>query len=180
METNNGYGEEDWLDQMYRKSSSSRTRTVAKTSLNTFDLFCKKQGFSRDRIIKQYDTWYNPKPNPDELVRPDIRSICLSLDKFVSFMGNDQEFEDGHTCKKKSFKTTTLYFSFVKSYLRICHGIKLSTDDIKDYVTFPKQRRDPRIPISLKQLKQIMNNANPRRKALYYILISSGMSWERL
>jgi len=170
---NTRFSEENWLDKVSR--NSPRTRIVAKTTLKTFDFFCEDQDCTRNELIKQYQTWYNPKPKPDELVRPDIQSICLSLDKYVDFLGKKHEFSDGRICKKKSDKTTKMYFSFIKSYLKICHRIRLSNEDIKDYVTFPKERKEPRIPLSLKQLKQIMNNANPKRKALYYILISSGM-----
>ena len=169
---NTRFSEKDWLDKVSR--NSPRTKIVAKTALKTFNFFCEDQDCTRDELIKQYQTWYNPKPKPDELVKPDIQSICLSLDKYVDFLGKEHEVSDG-ICKKKSDKTTKIYFSFIKSYLKICHRIRLSDEDIKDYVTFPKERKEPRIPLSLKQLKQIMNNANPRRKALYYILISSGM-----
>ncbi|NWJ84380.1 hypothetical protein HX854_06620 [Marine Group I thaumarchaeote] len=140
---NTGFSDEDWLNKLERKSNSSRTRTVAKTSLKTFDLFCQNQGLSREEVIKQYHIWYNPKPNPDELVRPDMESICLSLDRFVDFMTKEHEI-DGQLIKKKSFKPIVVYFGFVKSYLRICHKIKISIDDIKDFVTFPTQRKKAR------------------------------------
>jgi len=173
--TNSSFSDEDWINKMYAKSRSERTRTVAKTSLKTFDLFCNHQGFSRDVAINQYIQWFNPEYEEGKIPKPDIRSICLSLDKFVRFLEEDVELDDGRISKKKSFKTLNLYFGFVKSYLRICHGIKLSGDDIRDYVTFPKQRKVQRIPLTLKQLKSIMNNANPRQRALYYVLVSSGM-----
>ncbi len=99
-----------------------------------------------------------PSPNPEEVVRPDIESICLSLDRFVEFMTKEHEI-DGREYKKKILKTITLYFGFVKSYLRICCKIKISVEDIKDYVTFPTQRKNPRIPLELRQLKEIMANS---------------------
>lgn len=173
--TNSSFSDEDWINKMYAKSRSERTRTVAKTSLKTFDLFCNHQGLSRDEVIKQYSRWFNPEYEEGKIAKPDIRSICLSLDKFVRFMEEDVKLENEKISKKKSFKTLNLYFGFVKSYLRICHGIKLSGDDIRDYVTFPKQRKVQRIPITLKQLKAIMNNANSRQRALYYVLVSSGV-----
>ena len=166
------FNDESWLDKVSR--NSPRTRIVAKTALKTFDFFCEDQNCTRDQLIQQYQIWYNPKPKPDELVRPDIQSICLSLDKYIDFLGKEHKFSNKEKskkfvkrriCKKKSEKTTKIYFSFIKSYLKICHRIRLSNEDIKDFVTFPIQRKEPRIPLSLKQLKQIMNNANPKRKA---------------
>jgi integrase len=61
------------------------------------------------------------------------------------------------------------------SYLRICHGIKITVDDVKDYISFPKARKDPRQPISIETLKKLFNNADPQRRALYYTLVTSGM-----
>jgi len=171
---NSGFSEEDWLNKLERKSNSARTRITAKASLKTFDQFCKNQKVSRDEIIQQYQIWFNPKPNPDEIVRPDIESICLSLDRFVDFMTKEHDI-DGQLCKKKSFKTISVYFGFVKSYLRLCHKIKLSVEDVKDYVTFPTQRKDPRVPLELHQLKKIVSNATVKRRALYYVLVTSGM-----
>ena len=87
----------DWLDKIHRKSKADRSRTVAEISLKTFDLFCKEQGMKRHpdkemiygyipEMIEQFLVWYNPKPNPERYVRPDIDSICNVLDSFVGFM----------------------------------------------------------------------------------------------
>ena len=181
--------DEAWLDKMYRSAKSNRTRVVAKTTLKVFDLFCKDQGMEKHsdpdvefayipKMVEQYLKWYNPKPNPEVLVRPEIEKICGSLDRFVGFMDEDRpdiivRYEA--TFKKKSPKTIAVYFGFLKSYLRIVHGLKLSTDDIKDFVTFPKEIKYQRQSLTLKQLKAIMGNASATRRALYYVLVSSGM-----
>jgi integrase len=166
------YSDQDWLERMFRKSESTRTRRLAETSLKSFELFCNYQGITKQQMIEKFQEWFNQP-------KPDVRSICLSLDKFVKFLDsdNDQVKLDSITglkFKRKSAKTIRAYFSFVKSYLRICHDVKISSEDIKDYVQFPKTRKEPRKPISLEQLKQIMNYASPRRKALYYVLATSG------
>jgi len=178
------YSEKEWLVDLFTPSESSRTVIVAKTSLKIFDIFCKHQGVSREQIIKKYQKWFKPDKIDGERPDPDVRSICISLSKFTQFMNEDHEdvvtsvnTKPGKesTFKKKSPKTIKLYFGFVKSYLRKCHEIKVSIEDIKDYVIFPKKRKITRQPISLEQLKQIMNEANPKRRALYYVLVSSGM-----
>ena len=168
------FTEQDWLNRMYRKSESKRTKDSAITSLSMFDLFCKYQNLTKEQVIEKYQELFNQN-------KPDIRSICLSLDKFIQFL--DQEHEEiilnpkwaPSTFKRKSPGTIKVYFGFVKSYLRICHGIKITTEDIQDYVNFPKNRKEPRRPISIEVLKKIFNNASPERRALYYTLVSSGM-----
>jgi integrase len=177
------YSEEDWLDDLYNSSESSRTVKVAVTSLKTFDYFCQSQGLRREEMITRYQNWFKPEKIDGERPDADIESVCLSLSKFNKFMNESHENiitnvpKRGKcpTLRKKSPKTIRLYFGLVKSYLRKCHGVRLTIDDVKDYVTFPKQRKEQRQPISLEQLKQIMTNASPKRRAMYYVLVSSGM-----
>ncbi len=169
--------DEDWMKKYYRKSNSDGTVHIARTSLNIFDQFCQFEiglnGKSKDTMIENYQKLYNQ-------TKPDIRSICMSLDKFVGFMGEDQDeiVINGRcntTFKAKTPKTIKVYFGFIKSYLRVCQGIRLTTEDIKDYVQFPKHRKEPRRPISIDTLKLLFGKCSPERRALYYVLISSGM-----
>ena len=166
------FSKDDWLDKMYRMSESARTRQVEASSLSMFQYFCDSEGLREPQMIERYQALAK---------EGDIRSICLSLDKFVQFLDKDHDEIILNKeiapiiFKKKSPKTTRTYFGFVKSYLRICHAIRLSIDDIKDYVTFPRPRREPRKAISIKTLKLLFNKASPERRTLYYTLISSGM-----
>jgi integrase len=167
-----GYTEQDWLERMYRKSNSTRTKRIAATSLHTFEIFCKAQNMTKQQMTEKYQYWFNQ-------TKPDIRSICLSLDKFVKFLDAEHDSIDpisnGFPIKRKNPKTIKTYFSFVKSYLRLCHGVKISSEDIADYIQFPKARKEPRQPVLLEHLKAIMNYASPKRKAFYYVLLTSGM-----
>ena len=76
---------EEWLTKVFRKSKSDRSKAVAKTALKSFNFFCQAQGVKETadielgfipEMMKQYNVWYNPKPNPEVLVRPDIDSTC--------------------------------------------------------------------------------------------------------
>jgi len=167
------FSKEDWLRQVFRKSESKSVENLANVSTKMFDLFCQNKGLTEPQMIVKYQELF-------ALKQPDIRNICLSLDKFVQFLGQDHEeiilnpLTD-FTFKKKSPKTIKGYFHFVKSYLRKCHGVKLTNEDIKDYVIFPKQRKEPRRAIEIKKLKMIVKYASPLRRALYLVLISSGI-----
>lgn len=84
------YSDGDWIES-YPKE---RISACAKTSLNIFRQFCEVHtglnGKSKDTLIKQYQDWFKAKKQKDEdgySFYPDIRSICLSLKKFVKFIG---------------------------------------------------------------------------------------------
>ena len=161
----------DWFEDISRKSGSERSVNVAKASLRMFYYFCHSQQLTETLMIERYQALAK---------EGDIRSICLSLNKFVQFLNEDHEDillnEIGNrTFKKKSFKSIENYFGFLKTHLRKCHGIKLTIEDVKDYVTFPRQIKEPRKPITEKAIKSILTYSTPLRRALYLVLISSGM-----
>jgi len=153
------FQKEDWLNKMKRKSESIKTKKVAITSLNMFELFCKYEGLKESEMIENYQNFSK---------EDDIDSICHSLDSFVQFLSEDHEeieLKQGkglRSFKKKTSKTIRTYFSFVKSYLRFCYRIKISNEDIKDIVTFPKIRKEQRRAISIGTLKQIFNKSSLR------------------
>lgn len=165
------FSDEEFFDRMYRKSESENTMLAAKSSLLAFERFCKDQNMSKEDMIKKFKAWMNQD-------KPDARSICVVLDKFVSFLTQDHKeikIKETGYYRAKSPKTIKLYFTFIKSYLRICHGIRITTEDVHDFVQFPKPRREPRKPITLKTLKLLFGKCSPERRALYYTLITSGM-----
>lgn len=167
------FGREAFLNRMYRKSESTRTEKVASVSLNMFEYFCKNEGKTEDEMIKEFQS----------LIKVgDIRNVCLVLDRFIQFLGQDQDdiILNGNILpvafKKKSPKTIKTYFCFVKTYLRQCHDVKISNEDVKDYIQFPKVRKEQRKAISIDTLKKIFrSNASEEQKALFSCLLSSGM-----
>ena len=76
------YSDEDWLSDFEVR----RTIASAKKSNQVFDHFCQSQvglnGESKPEMISKYQEWINQD-------KPDIRSICISLNKFVKFMAID-------------------------------------------------------------------------------------------
>ncbi|HEU04762.1 MAG TPA: hypothetical protein ENH95_06610 [Nitrosopumilus sp.] len=165
------FDKNDWLEQIFSKSESERSVNVANSSLRMFEYFYRNEGKTETQMIERYQALAK---------EGDIRSICLSLAKLVQFLGKDHDDiivnnETGKTFKKKSALTIGVYFCNIKSYLRKCHGVKLSNEDIKDYITFPRRRKEPRRALETKTIKRILRKASPKRSALYSVLISSGM-----
>ena len=112
---------------------------------------------------------------------PRIQGIYNVLGSFVKFLYQDHdeiiinEFTAPQPFKKKNPKSIKTYFGFVRSYLIKCHGIRVTVDDVKAYITFPRIRKVPRKPITLKILKKIIEHSDAKHRALFLTLISSGM-----
>jgi integrase len=126
---------------------------------------------ARNQVIESYQQWFTQNP-------PDIQSICTSLQKWIRFCHTDHpEIIHHQQMKWKAKKGSTVknYFATIKDYLRKCHGVRITTDDVKDYIKFPKDGKQLPEPLELEHIKLILAHADPRRKALYYLLLTSGM-----
>ena len=66
-------------------------------------------------------------------------------------------------------------YAFIKSYLRVCYGIKLDNDDQKQYIKFKPIQKINREPLLKNVIKILCQNANRLHKAFYLIQASSGM-----
>ena len=169
------YSKNDWLDKMFRKSESEGTKLMAQTALNVFEDFCNYQKKTESQLIRELQMLSKAG---------EIRKLCLFLDRFVQFMNQDHPditrldpFRKKNliSFKRKGPKTIKSYFGFIKSYLRLCHDVKITSEDVKDYITFPKIRKEPRKAVTIEILKRIFHEASPQRRALYNVLVSSGM-----
>ena len=70
---------------------------------------------------------------------------------------------------KRSVGTARNYISTVRKWLKFCGGIKIDSEDMKDYVVFsPDDRNDEEAePLTHAELKAIvMNFSSPKRKAM--------------
>lgn len=126
---------------------------------------------ARAKIIQQYSDWF-------EQDKADIQSICTSLTKFVDFCTEehpDIKVTRHATFKAKKGSTIKGYFQFVKQYLRKCHGIRITSDDVADFIDFPKDEKQEREPLEIETIKMLLEYAPPQRRALYYVLLTSGM-----
>ena len=169
-----GYSLPEYLDRVYDKSGSERSRTTARIAIKHFETYCKHENLSVNQVIEQFRTWI--KENHFD-------NVCFFLDKWVSFMSKDhndieiisffgQEFS---TLKKHSPRTIRSYFVFIKSWLRMCHKIRLIQEDIADYIQFPQIIKERRIALEFETIKMILENSSKKRRCLYLVLLSSGM-----
>ena len=73
------YSEEEWLNMLFLKSESENSRKAGKTAMNLFDLFCKDQEMTRDEMVQKYCNYLGKD-------KPDVKSVCMSLNKFIAFL----------------------------------------------------------------------------------------------
>ena len=151
---------EEWLTKVFRKSKSDRSKAVAKTALKSFNFFCQAQGVKETadielgfipEMMKQYNVWYNPKPNPEVLVRPDIDSICKSFDKFlesslISYETND-EGEKIEVVDERKIRTVleSMALCLIKdneSHKTITKLIQKTKNALRKYDKEIKEKRD--------------------------------------
>ena len=169
-----GYTLTEFLERVYEKSGSIRSQTTARVAIKHFETYCKYENQSVYQVIEQFRAWI--KENQFE-------NIYHFIDKWVRFMSkdhNDIEIithfgREVSTLKKHSPRSTRTYFAFIKSWLRMCHKIRLMQEDVADYIQFPKVIKEPRKALGIKTIKTLLENTSKKRRCLYLVLLSSGM-----
>jgi len=126
------------------KRRSYNTFQMNKTSIRNFDLFQKDQNKDIGEITN---------------------SPLSNLNAFVSWL------------ESRNIAASTIhnYVYNVRKYLRMVHGIKTDLDEFKDFVVLPQVIEEDLEPLTKENLKLlIMNASNPRRRALYWFISSTG------
>ena len=76
----------------------------------------------------------------------------------------------------KKARSINSYLNRLKRYFRLCFGIKLDSDDFKDFVALPQIIEEELEPLTKDELKLILQNiSNPRRKALVWFISSTAV-----
>ena len=142
--------EEEFFNKIYAKGSSADSVRSSKIALKTFDNYCLDQ-FSRSRI--ETLPVMQDLPNPSE-------SALRQLMSFNEWLMKDH---------KRSVGTARQYVSTARKWLKFCGGIKIDSEDMKDYIIFsPEDRSDEEAePLLHQELKNIvLNIGSPKRKAM--------------
>ena len=66
-------------------------------------------------------------------------------------------------------------YSFLKSYLRVVHGIKIDIEDRRQFIKFDAIPKVNRFPLTREIIKDLCKNSHPIHKTFYLIQSSSGM-----
>lgn len=135
--------------------SVSYQRTM-KVATKHFEAFCIKECNGRT-IIETFDYL---KTLPSEEKEAKIYHL------FQTWINKLSDARDPTTVKN--------YFMSVKKLARH-HSIKISNDDVKENLTFPKKLRERKYVMTLDDIHQILTQSTWKKKGFYLFLLSTGM-----
>jgi len=139
---------DSYLDKISVKAVS--TKRNFKATHKSFDKFC----------LEKYDR------NAEEIIQEipqEKESEYEVLQAWINWLS-------------KSIIPSTIHtrFSSMMGYFHY-RGIKMYKEDIKQNISLPKIPKEEKHPISLEEIRTIIGEANHKKKALYLVLLSSGM-----
>ena len=137
-------------DQWLKKFHTNASRNIAKYSLKNFDQYIAALQTNETELIESF--------------RQDEDERYFFLDGIVQYLNEG----------KKSPGTIKTIFPFVRSYLRFM-GIRTTSEDVKDYVSFVKSPKETRKPITKETIALLLSKSNRLYTALLLTLASSGM-----
>jgi len=145
----NLFSKEEFFEKIFRRSGSTSSLKIAKVSINWLDKF-SLGSFEKDTDVIMDEIRKEMLDNPHDV------SAMIYLDKFSTFLQN----------MDKSSSAVKGYVGFAKKYLRQCGGIRISGEDMEDYVTLPINQDDEELkPLTKKELKLLVENTpNSRRR----------------
>jgi len=157
--------EDQFFNQIFAKGSSEDSVRSSKIALATFNNFCRAEyGRTRTETLPILKDMKNPSD-----------SALRSLVTFNEWLMKDH---------KHSVGTARNYISTARKWLKFCGGIKIDSEDMKDYVVFsPEDRTDEEAePLLHAELKNIiMNIVSPKRKAMFmFMKCTAGRTLESL
>jgi integrase len=114
-----------------------------------------------------------------------IRKTCTFLNQFIEYLVNETGTihvvgKRSHTVKikPKSHTSASRYVTTARSYLKLCHGVIINDDDLRDYVDRPKSKFDDSEedePFTKDELKLVIESCqDQRRKSLYLFMSQTG------
>ena len=144
------------------------------TALNLFDYFCKgmyqKTG---EEVVLDLEEMINQDGNYDRLYR--------LVNGFVQWLQEDhqeiivQKYRHTDIIRKHNASTIKRIISTLRQYLEEFGRIDFSERKFRRMVKLPKEVAQDQEPFTKEEIRQFVDNASPKRKALYMTLKDSGM-----
>lgn len=168
MDLSESRSKDDFLNRIRRKSHSELSVEFARTCHDVFEKYCK------EKLHSDGDNVIHTLLAKQESARKEgitSNSVYTFLDNYVNWL--DSDYTPRHFAKL-SPTTIRHYYDYLAKYLRYC-GLSIDPITLKNFVALPKMFKEQPIPIELKHIITLVENADKLRKALYLTLISSGI-----
>lgn len=124
---------------------------------------------TRDAAHTSYNAFLNYLDNCNVTLEEWIESVKQTEDeKYVKL---------NLFCKSLNLMPASVrkYYSFIKSYLRVIHGIKIDIEDQKQFIKFAPVQKISREPITKEVIKSLCMSSSQEYRSLLLVLSSSGM-----
>ena len=126
-----------------------KTQKGFKTARNSFDRFCKQQyKSSGENII-------------DEMKIAEDEAIFDILQEWINWLDIAPS-------------TIPIYFTHMRTYIH-WRGIKLNSLDVKLELDFPRPEQEELHPLSLEEIKKLLDVANYKNRCMYLCMLSAGL-----
>lgn len=159
---------ESFFERILRKSNKESSVIHAKISLIHFEKFCKKiYKKSSNQVIEELQV----------LVKKDPNHVIDFLDDLMAYLVNIRKINRKTNKREGDFIasiTAKGYFSDIKLYLRH-YRISIDNDAVRQFITFPKSRKEIEEPVTLDDIQKLVANANPIRKLFYLLLATTAI-----
>jgi len=154
------FSRDDFTEKEFRRSGAFGSYAVAYCTVKALDVYAISIGYKDiDEYLSEIKAELKEEPDSDIPMR--------MLDDFSSHL----------TKIGKMPATVMAYVSKAKKYMRLVHSIRVSKEDMNDYVTMPVdvEADEEKEPLTKQDITRIVNCANrQRRKAFYMFLKDTG------
>jgi len=134
------------------ESLNDNTKAGIKNTKKQFSSFCEDQGSSFEEAIDEMKIAQNKK------------DVFKALQSFVNWL----------TKKGISHSSIPIYFSHLRTILYY-YEIPITDQERKKEIKYPKISEDEKHGLTKEEIKQLLESTNLKRKALYLMLLSSGL-----
>ena len=159
---------ESYFKRILRKNEKESSVEHAKISLVHFERFCndvyKKES---EKVIDDLKV----------LAKKDSDNVVDFLDDLMNYLSNLKKMNrktKERTGERIAGITAKGYFSDIKGYLRH-YRIKINNDELRQFVTFPKTRKEREDPIKLEDIQKLVEKADDTRTVFYTLMATSGI-----
>ena len=145
-----------FLTNKYNKSKSTRTVDFCSNALLSFDRFVFSK-FGKDKTENVIE---------DIQKLPETRQEPVMIELFQKYL--DWKHEDSKASTSVSYyQTTAEYFAY--------HQVKINHYNLRRGITLPQDPKNMKYAVSISEIRKLVDFSKPQRKALYTVLVSSGM-----